>query len=103
MAVMVMVDKSLSERYLADYIEWKDGRATIRGRRYFPVSFVASAAHARNMTVAEIAEDYTLTETQVMAALWFYNLYKDEVDAQDARDIAEWERLKAHHESEKYA
>lgn len=73
---------------LSKYIELRDGRANIRGRR-LPVAFVASAEQANHLSISELAYQFTLNEEQVLAALLYYREHKDEIDAQDAADTQE--------------
>ncbi|MBI5957209.1 MAG: DUF433 domain-containing protein [Chloroflexi bacterium] len=79
---------------LTKYIELRDGRPHIRGRR-LPVMFVAAAEQANHLSVAELAYQYTLTEEQVLAALLYYREHKAELEAQDAVDTQESAEL--HH------
>lgn len=55
---------------LSKYIEVRDGRANVRGRR-LPVAFIAVAEHERQLSIAELAYDFTLSEEQVLAALLY--------------------------------
>lgn len=77
---------------LSKYIEMRDGRANIRGRR-LPVSFLIATQRVQGSTVAELADKYTLSEEQVLAALLYYREHREEVDAQDAKDAAESEEM----------
>jgi len=70
---------------LSKYIELRNGRAHIRGRR-LPVAFVAAAEQAHQHSVGELAYQFTLSEEQVLAALLYYREHKAELDAQDAAD-----------------
>jgi uncharacterized protein (DUF433 family) len=74
---------------LRKYIEMRNDRPHIRGRK-LPISFIASAERENNMSVAELAYDFTLSEEQVLAALLYYREHKDEIDAQDAAEIEKW-------------
>ena len=73
---------------LSKYIELRDGRANIRGRR-LPVAFVAAAEQTNHLSISELAYQFTLNEEQVLAALLYYREHKDEIDAQDAADAQE--------------
>ena len=73
---------------LSKYIEMRDGRPNVRGRR-LRVAFVASAHRENNLSIAELAYDFTLSEEQVLAALLYYREHKEEIDRQDAADIQE--------------
>ena len=70
---------------LSKYIELRNGRAQIRGRR-LPVAFVAAAERANHLSVSELAYQFTLSEEQTLAALLYYREHKIEIDAQDAED-----------------
>lgn len=70
---------------LSKYIEIRHERAQIRGRR-LPVIFVAAAEQANQLSIAELAYQFTLSEEQVLAALLYYREHKAELDAQDAAD-----------------
>ncbi len=70
---------------LSKYLEIRHERAQIRGRR-LPVVFVAAAEQAHQLSIAELAYQFTLSEEQVLAALLYYREHKAELDAQDAAD-----------------
>jgi uncharacterized protein (DUF433 family) len=70
---------------LSKYIELREGRPHIRGRR-LPVIFVAAAEQANHLSIADLAYQFTLSEEQVLAALLYYREHKLELDAQDAAD-----------------
>jgi uncharacterized protein (DUF433 family) len=70
---------------LSKYIELRDDRPHIRGRR-LPVIFVAAAEQANHLAIPELAYQFTLSEEEVLAALLYYREYKAEMDAQDAAD-----------------
>jgi len=73
---------------LSKYIEMRDDRPNIRGRR-LKVAFIASAHRESNLSIAEIAYEFTLSEEQVLAALLYYYENKEQIDRQDAADIQE--------------
>jgi uncharacterized protein (DUF433 family) len=73
---------------LSKYIEIRDGRANIRGRR-LPIAFIAAAERTNASSIAELVYQFTLSEEQVLAALLYYREHKAEIDAQDAADTAE--------------
>lgn len=77
---------------LSKYIEVRDGRANVRGRR-LPVAFIAVAERERHLSIAELAYDFTLSEEQVLAALLYYREHKEAIDAQDAADAAESDEM----------
>ncbi len=70
---------------LSKYIEMRDERPCLRGRR-LPVAFVAAAQQTNQLSVAELAYQFTLTEEQVLAALLYYREHKAEIDRQDAAE-----------------
>jgi uncharacterized protein (DUF433 family) len=72
---------------LTKYIELREGRPNIRGRR-LSVAFIA-AAQTNQLSIAELAYQFTLSEEQVLAALLYYHEHKAEIDAQDAADTKE--------------
>lgn len=77
---------------LSKYIEQRDNRPHIRGRR-LPVAFIAAAELANQLSIAELAYQFTLSEEQVLAALLYYREHKAEIDRQDAADTQESEEL----------
>lgn len=82
---------------LSKYIEkrWFQERPHIRGRR-IPVATVAYVAHENKESVAELMDDFSLSEAEVLAALLYYSENKAEIDAQEAAYAAitseEWMR-----------
>ncbi len=80
------MDTPVPERVdLSKYIELREGRPHIRGRR-LPVAFIASAEQENQLSLADLAYQFTLSEEQVLAALLYYREHKTEVDTQDAAD-----------------
>jgi uncharacterized protein (DUF433 family) len=77
---------------LGKYIEMRDERPNIRGRR-LPVSFFASAHQVNNRSIAELAYSYTLSEEQVLAALLYYRDHKEEIALQDAAELEQWDEM----------
>jgi uncharacterized protein (DUF433 family) len=77
---------------LSKYIELRDDRPHIRGRR-LPVMFIAAAEEANRLSVAELAYQFTLSEEQVLAALLDYREHKAELDAQDAADAQQSQEM----------
>ncbi len=61
-------------------------RPHVRGRRV-PVSFIASNAEVNGWSVSELADNFGLSETQVLAALLYYREHQAKIDAQDAEEI----------------
>lgn len=70
---------------LSKYIEQRDDRPHIRGRR-LPVMFIAVAERTNRLSIAELAYQFTLSEEQVLAALLYYREHQAELDAQDVVD-----------------
>lgn len=70
---------------LSKYIELRDNRPHIRGRR-LPVVFVAAAQQANHLSIADLAYQFTLSEEQVLAALLYYREHQEEIDLQDKAD-----------------
>ena len=77
---------------LSKYIEMRDNRPHIRGR-CLPVMFIAAAEHENQLSIAELAYQFTLSEEQVLAALLYYPEHKTELDAQDAEDSRQSQKL----------
>jgi uncharacterized protein (DUF433 family) len=70
---------------LSKYIELREGRPHIQGRRLL-VAFIASAEQVNHLSIADLAYQFTLSEEQILAALLYYREHKAEIDAQDAAD-----------------
>lgn len=51
--------------------------------------FVAAAQQANNLSIAELAYQFTFSEEQVLAALLYYREHKAEIDLQDSADAQE--------------
>jgi uncharacterized protein (DUF433 family) len=70
---------------LSEYIEfrWFDGMIPHVKDRRIPVSVLAAAAGDRRDSVEAIAQNYELSEAQVLAALFYYSMHADEVDRAD--------------------
>lgn len=75
---------------LSKYIEKRlfGDRPHVRGRRV-PVATIAYNASAQGWDVARLAEEFTLSEAQVLSALLYYEEHKVEIDAQEAAYQAE--------------
>jgi uncharacterized protein (DUF433 family) len=73
---------------LSKYIEMRNDRPNIRGRR-IEVVFIASAHHVNKWSVEELCDQFSLTEAQVLAALFYYYQNQAELDAQDEADMRE--------------
>lgn len=70
---------------LSKYIEMRGNRPHVRGRK-LPVAFVAVAQQTNQLSISELAYQFTLSEEQVLAVLLYYREHKTEIDAQDAAD-----------------
>jgi len=70
---------------LSKYIEKRffGERPHIRGHRV-PIAAIVYFGHENNRSVAELMDDFTLSEAEVLAALLYYSEHKVEVDAQEA-------------------
>ncbi len=70
---------------LSKYIETRffGERPHIRGRRV-PVAAIVCFGRENNRSVAELIDDFTLSEAEVLAALLYYSEHKEAVDAQEA-------------------
>lgn len=77
---------------LSEYVEIRDGRAEVRGRR-LPVAFVAEVARQSDHSIADLAYQFTLTREQVLSILLYYAAHQGEIDARDATDAAESQQL----------
>jgi uncharacterized protein (DUF433 family) len=80
---------------LTKYIETRHfgARPHIRGRRV-PVAMIAYGHHDQQMSIAELRDAYTLSESEVLAALLYYNEHQEEIDtyeqAYDAATVEDW-------------
>jgi uncharacterized protein (DUF433 family) len=81
---------------LSKYIETRlmGDRPHVRGRR-LPVAWLAAAARANGYDLNDLAENYTLNEAQILAALLYYREHEAELEAQEALDSEAWNALKA--------
>ncbi|MCC6614308.1 MAG: DUF433 domain-containing protein [Anaerolineae bacterium] len=77
---------------LSKYIEIRDGRPNIRGRR-LQVAFLAMNQRYQQRSIAELADSFTLSEEQVLAALLYYREHQAEIDAQYEADAKESDKL----------
>lgn len=83
---------------LSKYIERRffGERPHIRDHR-IPVANIARRIQLNQWTVADAAEDFTLSEVEVLAALLYYEQHKDEIDAQEAQEQRLFEEMKRQH------
>lgn len=86
---------------LSKYIEMRNDRPHIRGRK-LEVVFIASAQRVNKWSIEQLCDEFTLTQSQVLAALLYYKEHQAELDVQDEADIAEsialYERYKRDYE-----
>ncbi|MCL4254967.1 MAG: DUF433 domain-containing protein [Anaerolineae bacterium] len=75
---------------LSKYIEIRNNRPNIRGRR-FPVMHLISYQRTNLLTLEELCDDFSLSEAEVLAAFLYYRQNKDEMDRQAAEDSKAWE------------
>ncbi|MDX2076776.1 MAG: DUF433 domain-containing protein [bacterium] len=68
---------------LSKYIEMRDNRPHIRGRRV-PVATIAHSSQTHGWDVAMLCEQFTLNQAEVLSALLYYAEYKTEIEAQEA-------------------
>jgi uncharacterized protein (DUF433 family) len=89
-----IAEQQYSIRYLDEYIDKRyfGERPHIRGRRIL-VSMVASNAEENQWGVSRLAEEFTLSETQVLAALLYYREHKDEIDQQDIEEKNQFDEM----------
>jgi len=83
---------------LTKYIETRifGDRPHIRGRR-IPVSFIAYAARNENMSPDELAQEFALSVSEVLAALLYYKEHVEEIDAQEDAERAAYEENRSLH------
>ena len=81
------IPENPAESGLEKYIETRlfGERPHIRGRRIW-VSMIAANAERNNLSVSELAYEFSLTQKEVLAALLYYQEHKDEIDRQDAEE-----------------
>jgi uncharacterized protein (DUF433 family) len=79
---------------LSKYIEKRffGERPHIRDRR-IPVAVIAYTARDNQHGVADLVYDFTLSESEVLAALLYYAEHKDEIDAQQAAEKALFDEM----------
>lgn len=81
---------------LTDYIEsrfWEGQHPHIRNRRV-RVSWIAAYAHTWG--ISQTALDLSLTESQVAAALLYYEQHKAEIDALESAEEEAYKHLYEH-------
>jgi uncharacterized protein (DUF433 family) len=75
-----------------------DERPHIRGRR-LPVAHLVRVMRANNLSIAETAYNFTISEAQVLAALLYYEEHKEEIDRQEEEEARLFEEMKRLHGS----
>jgi uncharacterized protein (DUF433 family) len=73
-----------------------EDRPHIRGRR-IPVEIIVSQQRLNRWSIAETAYNFSLSESEVLAALLYYAENQSLMDAQIAQSIAEHESMKQLH------
>lgn len=68
---------------LSKYIELRDNRPHIRGRRV-PVVTIAHSSETQGWDVATLCEQFTLSQVEVLSALLYYAEHQIEIEAQEA-------------------
>lgn len=68
---------------LSKYIELKDNRPHIRGRRV-PVATIAHSSQTHGWDVIMLCEQFTLSRVEVLSALLYYAEHQAEIEAQEA-------------------
>ncbi len=80
---------------LMRYIDtrWFGERPHIRGRR-IPIWVIAHAVlDNKGVGIPELVYDFTLSETEVLAALLYYAQHRDEIEALEAAEFEKWRHL----------
>ena len=77
---------------LSKYIEMRNDRPHIRGRR-LPIMIVIGTEKANNYTVEQLCYDYTLSKSQVLAVLLYYQEHQEELDRLEELDRQEEKEL----------
>lgn len=80
---------------LSKYIELRDNRPHIRGRR-IPVATIAHSSQTHGWDVATLCEQFTLSRGEVLSALLYYSEYQTELEVQEAdyqRQLDEAQRV----------
>jgi uncharacterized protein (DUF433 family) len=83
---------------LGKYIETRlfGERPHLRGRRV-PVATVARWQRANSWTVAEVAENFSIPEIEVLAALLYYEQHQTLLDAQEDAENRLFDEMKRQH------
>jgi len=83
--ISVDLSKYIETRYFGE-------RPHIRGRR-IPVALIAYSARSQRWDVDELARQFTLSGSQVLAALLYYEEHKAEIDALEAEEQAQMDEM----------
>jgi len=73
---------------LSKYIEMRNDRPNIRGRR-LPIMTIINTKKVMDATVTQLCDEYTLSESEILAALLYYQEHQEELDKQDILDRQE--------------
>lgn len=82
---MVMIAEKVD---LSKYIEMRNDRPNIRGRR-LPIMTIINTKKVMDATVTQLCDEYTLSESEILAALLYYQEHQEELDKQDILDRQE--------------
>lgn len=69
-------------------------RPHIRGRRV-PIATIVYNARANHWGLAELVENFGLSEAQVLSALLYYEEHKEEIDQQEVEEQRLYDEMKA--------
>lgn len=85
-----MTEQTMTTVDLTKYIETRffGERPHVRGRRV-PVALLAYCARDQKWSVPRLAYEFTLSETEVLAALLYYRQQYERIDAQEQAYQAE--------------
>ena len=80
---------------LRKYIEVRmfGERPHIRGRR-IPVGIIVRTMQVNNLSIAETAYNFSISEAEVLAALLYYEEYKEEIERQEEEEARLFEEMK---------
>ncbi|MCA0454702.1 MAG: DUF433 domain-containing protein [Chloroflexi bacterium] len=84
---------------LSKYIETRlmEKRPHIRGRRV-PVALLAYSARSEHWNAVELAYQFSITEAEALAALLYYEEHQSELDALEAAEQSELEKMQQLHD-----
>jgi uncharacterized protein (DUF433 family) len=83
---------------LSKYIEVRlfQDRPHIRGKR-IPVATIVKRMRANGWTVAETAYDFSLSESEVVAAILYYEEHQGDIERQETIDSEQFDHMKRIH------